>query len=395
MHIPSLLPLILALPLAAAAQETRPSSRPTQPMPPQPAPVPAKSVETPLRAVAPLLEAMPFLQLDEMRLAEFCEILQEQILPDHVVIVVNQDVGDRPLSMTLRGVNALSAINLMQELTGVRVRFSTTRGFIDLENLFELDQEDFDEFVPGGGPLLLMVDASPQMPKRTTVSRGVQRQEPATGVYSITEVLRESELSVDDLATAVQTALPDPDQTVLLQIHEDTGLLICRGAENSLRVVDQILWQLDGGEDAVIRSMQARTGNLTVAPNRRDQERIEGLERALAICQDETQHQRAESRELTREMEQRLLESARSAAETEAQIKHSRQQWELEAKAKLMDQQAEFQDISAEMEARVKALQVEKKQLETVILEKNRLLDELNRRVSSRSMRDSLEAPPR
>jgi hypothetical protein len=235
---------------------------------------------------------------------------------------------------------------------------------MDVQNLYRLTEEQYVELMPGGGPILLMVfDVRPGQDPFAGGAAGVGAPAETTRVYNITDVLAGSGLEVEDLATAVRTAWPDEVASLRLQVHEDTGLLICRGPAEALDVVDQVLWQLKGGEEAVILSMQVRSGDLRASPNQEMQRRIQVLEQELAASREEAAMRQEEARQVGRAMEDQYREMARELDQARIQAQNAEQQWELEQGAQMMQREMEYRAHAAEMEARMEAMRAENEAL--------------------------------
>jgi hypothetical protein len=321
-------------------------------------PIPA-DVIAPVR---PLVRPLGDLDVDGP-LWTICQTLQQE-LGDGVVMVAEDSIKDRPVSLSVKSVNALSVFNLLEAVAGVKVRFSSARGFMDVQNLYRLTEEQYTELMPGGGPILLMVfDARSGQDPFGGGAAGVGAPAETTRVYNITDVLAASGLEVEDLATAVRTAWPDEVASLRLQVHEDTGLLICRGPAEALDVVDQVLWQLKGGEEAVILSMQVRSGDLRASPNQEMQRRIQVLEQELAASREDAAMRQAEARQVGRAMEDQYREMARELDQARIQAQNAEQQWELEQGAQMMQREMEYRAHAAEMEARMEAMRAENEAL--------------------------------
>jgi flagellar biosynthesis GTPase FlhF len=344
------LSMVLAVVFAvgSVAQEVVP-----RPRPPTPADV--------IAPVRPLVRTLGDLDVDGP-LWTFCQTLQQE-LGDGVVMVAEDSIKDRPVSLSVKSVNALSVFNLLEAVAGVKVRFSSARGFMDVQNLYRLTEEQYAEVMPGGGPILLMVfDAQGGVPFGGGAT-GAGAPAETTRVYNITDVLMGSGLEVEDLATAVRTAWPDEVAPLRLQVHEDTGLLICRGPAEALDVVDQVLWQLEGGEEAVILSMQVRSGDLRASPNQEMQRRIQTLEQELAASREEAARRQDEARQVVRAAEDQYREMARELEQARIQAQNAQQQWELEQGAQMMHREMEYRAHAAEMEARMEAMRAENEAL--------------------------------
>lgn len=341
--------LALATAIGALGQEAAP-----RPRPPTPADV--------IAPVRPLVQSLGDINVDGT-LWDICQMLQE-MLGDELVIVAEDAVKGRNVRLSVRNVNAFSAFNLLEAVAGVKVRFSSAQGFMDIRNLYRLSEQQYAEMMPGGGPILLMVfDAQGGQDPFLGGAAGRWASAEATRVYNIREVVAGSGVQMEDLATALRTALPDEQAAMRLQIHEDTGLLICRGPDEALDVVDQVLWQLEGGEEAVILSRQVRSGDLRPSPNQEMQRRIQTLEQELEASREEAAMRKDEAREVVRAAEDQWREFARELDQARIQAQNAEQQWKLEQGAQMMQREMEFRGRVAEMEARMEAMRAENEAL--------------------------------
>jgi hypothetical protein len=206
--------------------------------------------------------------------AEYVAALRKTSAPVNVV-VLNDISPVRVPPMTLKRVEIAAAVSLLDGMPDV----------VDAPTIYlEVNQPAAAE---GASTDVFTIQA------RARSMRRAARGEAQTMVVSVRDLLEEH-VKVDDLLTAVETALEQlrsEYQPADVKFHEATGLLICRGQPGQTNAIEQVIAQL---QDDMVRSLNRQRAD-------RDLEgmaaRLAELEQELAATREALQSAEQQSRE--------------------------------------------------------------------------------------------------
>ncbi len=159
--------------------------------------------------------------------AEYIQTIQHQVPQANIVIMPDVDkIQIPPLKLT--SVNLDTALSLLNDQIGE-------------DNNYRYSIESYDARTDRISNPVFVV----RTVKKRIGGFGNQSREITSKVWAVDPLLKV--LSSDDILAAIDVALPlsvDEKPDVEIRFHKETGLLIARGGEQELRMIDQLLSQL-------------------------------------------------------------------------------------------------------------------------------------------------------